>query len=188
MVDHYAPLLDHFDESLDDLEATVLRDPSPDQLQTLLGLKRQIISFRKTLVYQREVLARLSRGEFAQIDRREMVFYRNVYDHLIRFAELIDSSREMVSDLMQTHLAAPQRDHEGADDDLDHRPADDAHRGHLRHELSVHARAVVGVRLSSRHWPHADVRHRLVALFPLEEMDLRSSRERANGRRDIQAG
>jgi magnesium transporter len=52
------------------------------------------------------VLARLSRGEFALIDERETVYYRNVYDHLVRFAELIESSREMVSDLMQTHLSA----------------------------------------------------------------------------------
>lgn len=105
-VDHYAPLLDHFDESLDEMEVTILAQPSPDQLMDLLLLKRQIISFRKTLVYQREVLARLSRGEFSLIDRKEMAYYRNVYDHLVRFTELIDGSREMVSDLMQTHLAA----------------------------------------------------------------------------------
>ena len=61
---------------------------------------------RKTLVYEREVLARLCRGEFDLIEAREMVYYRNVYDHLVRFTELIESSREMVSDLMQTHLAA----------------------------------------------------------------------------------
>jgi magnesium transporter len=35
-----------------------------------------------------------------------MVYYRNVYDHLIRFTELLEASREMVMDLMQTHLAA----------------------------------------------------------------------------------
>lgn len=61
---------------------------------------------RKSLIYEREVLYRLTRGEFELIDDREMVYYRNVYDHLIRFNELIDGSREMVSDLMQTHLAA----------------------------------------------------------------------------------
>ena len=49
--------------------------------------------------------------EIADINRsgyheREMVYYRNVYDHLVRFAELIEASREMVADLLQTHLAA----------------------------------------------------------------------------------
>src|SRR5262245_66207132 len=54
----------------------------------------------------REVLARLMRWDFALVNEREIAYYRNVYDHLVRFTELIESAREMVSDLMQTHLAA----------------------------------------------------------------------------------
>jgi magnesium transporter len=106
MVDQYAPLLDHFDDSLDRIELEVFRRPRQAVLMGLLRLKRTIIGLRKTLTYEREVLARLSRGEFALIDERETVYYRNVYDHLIRFTELTESSREMVTDLSQTHLAA----------------------------------------------------------------------------------
>jgi magnesium transporter len=61
---------------------------------------------RKTLIYEREITARLARGEFTLIDEREMVYYRNVYDHVVRFTELIESARESASDLMQTHLSA----------------------------------------------------------------------------------
>jgi magnesium transporter len=106
MVDHYAPLLDGVDDSLDALEAEVFTNPSSKLLARLLTLKRGIIGLRKTMIYEREVLARLSRGEFALIDVREMAYYRNVYDHLIRFTELVEASREMVMDLMQTLLAS----------------------------------------------------------------------------------
>lgn len=106
MVDQYALALDHFDEALETVEGSVLQQPEPATLQSLLKLKRQIVMLRKTLVYEREVVARLSRGEFSLIDEREMVYYRNVYDHLVRFTERIESSREMVTDLMQIHLAA----------------------------------------------------------------------------------
>lgn len=106
MVDHYAPLLDGVDDTLDALEEQVFTKPSASLLARLLGMKRGIIGLRKTMIYEREVLARLSRGEFALIDSREMVYYRNVYDHLIRFTELIEASREMVMDLMQTLLAS----------------------------------------------------------------------------------
>ena len=106
MVDQYAPVLDHFDGTLDALEERVFRQPKPELLAEIHRVKREIITLRKTLVYEREVLARLARGEFDLIDEREMVYYRNVYDHLVRFTELIESSREMVTDLMQTHLAA----------------------------------------------------------------------------------
>ncbi len=106
MVDHYAPLLDGVDDSLDELEVEVFTQPSPHLLSRLLGMKRGIIGLRKTMIYEREVLARLARGEFSLIDQREMAYYRNVYDHLIRFTELIEASREMVMDLMQTLLAS----------------------------------------------------------------------------------
>ena len=72
----------------------------------LIRLKRRVIALRKTLILMREVLARLTRGEFELVDDREIVYYRNVFDHLVRYTELIEGAREMVSDLMQTHLAA----------------------------------------------------------------------------------
>jgi magnesium transporter len=88
------------------MEAKIVEKPRPVLYRRLQRLKRQIILLRKTLIYEREILVRLSRGEFELIDEREAVYYRNVYDHLVRFTELIESSREMVSDLMQAYLAS----------------------------------------------------------------------------------
>lgn len=104
MVDEYAPLLDQFDERLDALEENILDGPQPGHLREMVQLKRQLIAIRKTLVYEREALSRMSRGEFDLIDERERVYYRNVYDHLVRFSELIEASRDMIADMMQLHL------------------------------------------------------------------------------------
>src|SRR5262249_33772077 len=106
VVDEYAPLLDRVDDALDRLEAEVFSKPNQALLERLLQIKRSVINLRKTLIYEREVLARMSRGEFELIEDREMVYYRNVYDHLIRFTELIEASREMLMDLTQTLLAS----------------------------------------------------------------------------------
>lgn len=105
-VDQYVPLLDHINDTLDALELHVVQRPHQPLFVRLLHLKRNIVRLRKTLIYEREVLVRLARAEFALIDEREAVYYRNVYDHLVRFTELIDSSREMATDLMQSYLAA----------------------------------------------------------------------------------
>jgi magnesium transporter len=105
-VDEFVPVLDYFDDALEDMEVKIVQKPRPALYHRLQRLKRQIILLRKTLIYEREVLVRLSRGEFALIDEREAVYYRNVYDHLVRFTELIEGSREMVSDLMQAYLAS----------------------------------------------------------------------------------
>lgn len=105
MVDEYAPLLDSLTDRLDALEESVFHGQSSNALPEMLHLKRRLTVVRKTLTYEREVLARMSRGEFELIDEREMVYYRNVYDHLVRFTELTEGSREMVADLLQTHLS-----------------------------------------------------------------------------------
>ncbi|MGL4553557.1 MAG: magnesium transporter CorA family protein, partial [Gemmataceae bacterium] len=106
MVDEYIPLLDCVERTLDGMETDVFTQAGSELLPRLLGLKRTVIGLRKTMIAERELLSRLHRGEFAMIDEREKVYYRNVYDHLLRFTELIEASREMVSDLMQTLLAS----------------------------------------------------------------------------------
>lgn len=106
MVDDYAPVVDRISSQLDLLEHRVFRDPSPKVLARMLRLKRLVSGMRKTLILEREILARLMRGEFDLVEDREIAYYRNVYDHLVRYTELIESAREMVGDLMQTHLAA----------------------------------------------------------------------------------
>lgn len=105
-VDEFVPVLDFLDESLDELELEVLEKPSRELFQRLVRLKRQVVLLRKTLIYEREILIRLARGEFQMVDEREAAYYRNVYDHLVRFTELIESSRDLITDLMQSYLAA----------------------------------------------------------------------------------
>lgn len=106
VVDDFAPEIDRLVNRLDDIEERVFDQPSQQLLTELIHLKRRVIALRKTLILTREVLARLTRGEFALVEPREIAYYRNVFDHLVRYTELIEGAREMVSDLMQTHLAA----------------------------------------------------------------------------------
>jgi magnesium transporter len=106
IVDEYSPVVDSIESRLDALELRLFHDSRPVLVQHLLRMKRFIISLKKTIVLEREVLTRLSRGEFSLVDEREMVYYRNVYDHLLRYGELIENAREMIFDLLQTHLAA----------------------------------------------------------------------------------
>jgi magnesium transporter len=106
IVDDYAPEVDLLVNHLDEIEVQVFEKPSGQLVADLVHLKRRVIALRKTLILMREVLARLIRGEFELVDDREIVYYRNVFDHLVRYTELIEGAREMISDLMQTHLAA----------------------------------------------------------------------------------
>ncbi len=106
LVDDFAPEIDRIVDRLDEIEETIFRTPSEKLVTELVHMKRRVISLRKTLILMREVLARLTRGEFDLVDVREIVYYRNVFDHLVRYTEFIEGAREMVSDLMQIHMAA----------------------------------------------------------------------------------
>jgi magnesium transporter len=104
-VDGYVPLLETIENRLDEMETNLFASSACLVLEQLLAWKRTIVSLRKTVLHEREVLYRLVRGEFAFIDQREVAYYRDVSDHLFRFAEMLENSREMVSDLLQNHLA-----------------------------------------------------------------------------------
>jgi len=105
IVDNYTPILDALDDSIDALEDEVFRQPGQRTMARILQMKKNIMTIRRIAVYQREMLNRLSRGEFTLITQEEMIYYRNVYDHLVRMTDLAESYRDMVSGLLDAYLS-----------------------------------------------------------------------------------
>jgi len=87
------------------MEDEVFHQPTQETMMGILQLKRNITTTRRVAFYQREMLNRLSRGEFALITSDEMAYYRNVYDHLVRMTDLADSYRDQVSGLLDAYLS-----------------------------------------------------------------------------------
>ncbi len=105
VVDHYTPILDNLDDALDRLEKDVFHSPNQTTMAHALQMKRTIMTIRRMAFYQREMLNRLSRGEFDLISANEMVYYRNVYDHLVRMTDIADTYRDMISGLLDAYLS-----------------------------------------------------------------------------------
>lgn len=105
VVDNYTPILDRLDDAIDTMEDQVIQQPTQETMMHILQLKQNIMTIRRVAVYQREMLNRLSRGEFDLITANEMIYYRNVYDHLVRMTDLADSYRDMVSSLLDVYLS-----------------------------------------------------------------------------------
>ncbi len=105
VVDNYTPILDALDDTIDGMEAEIFDVPSSQTMPRILQLKKNIMTIRRIAVYQREMLNRLSRGEFSLITQDEMIYYRNVYDHLVRMTDLAESYRDVVSGLLEAHLS-----------------------------------------------------------------------------------
>jgi magnesium transporter len=106
LVDEYMPLLDSMDEEIEVLEDEVLANAQPTILEQILDLKHRIMSLRRIINPQREVMNRLSRDDFPQIDRKSRIYYRDIYDHLVRIQDLSESIRDIISGSMDIYLSA----------------------------------------------------------------------------------
>jgi magnesium transporter len=107
LTDSYFPLLEEMDEEIDSLESAVVANPTDAQLQRLFALKRELVAMRKVVTPQRDLFAR-SVDQIAQLpglllDERD--YFRDVYDHLIRISDLIDSYRDLLSGATDLYLS-----------------------------------------------------------------------------------
>ena len=107
LTDSFFPVLSDMDDQIDDLEAAVLQDPSDAELERLFSLKRELIAMRKVVTPQRDLFARsidqIAELPGLQLDERD--YFRDIYDHLIRISDLIDSYRDLLSGATDLYLS-----------------------------------------------------------------------------------
>lgn len=103
-VDDYLPVLDKLGDAIDAVEADVLVNPSPEVLQRILNLKRVLIEFRRNAAAMREVLNHLLRN--SQPGDESYLYMRDVYDHLVRVLDFIETYRDLVSGALDIYLSA----------------------------------------------------------------------------------
>jgi len=107
LVDSFFPVLSDFDDAIDDLEGAILKTPTEEQLGTLFEMKREIMTIRKVITPQRDMISTLNAGmvEIPGMTESASAYFRNLYDHLIRISDMVDSYRDLLSGAMDTHLS-----------------------------------------------------------------------------------
>lgn len=107
VVDYYSPVLDDFDNRVDELEQEIfgLKQPNNQILSQIQDLKRGVLRLRRISTKQMDILLRMSRGEFALIPDEMRPFYRDVYDHLVRVVDLSESYRDLISGALEAYLS-----------------------------------------------------------------------------------
>ncbi|HUB69151.1 MAG TPA: magnesium transporter CorA family protein [Acidimicrobiales bacterium] len=106
LVDGYFPILSLLDDQIDELEDEILRQPTEEQLGQLFDLKRSLIALRKIVTPQRDVFATLVGSDaLPGMTPETERYFRDIYDHLVRVNDLVDSYRDLMSGALDTHLS-----------------------------------------------------------------------------------
>lgn len=107
LVDSLFPLLTDFDDRIDELQDAIFVHPTDSQLSAMFAMKRWLVSVRKQVSPQRDMLDSLINGatELDGMTGEHERYFRALYDHLIRLTDLIDSYRDLLTDSMDAYLS-----------------------------------------------------------------------------------
>ncbi len=107
LVDSFFPYLSAFDDRIDALEDDILKAPTEAQLSELFDMKRALMVTRRLVAPQRDMIASINDGvtDVPGMTDEASRYFRDLYDHLIRLADLVDNYRDLLSSVMDTHLS-----------------------------------------------------------------------------------
>jgi magnesium transporter len=107
LVDSFFPVLADFDDRIDELEDQTFLHASDAQLQEIFAMKRLLVGMRKAVTPQRDMFATLMGGvsELPGMTAESERYFRDIYDHLIRISDLIDTYRDLLTSSMDVFLS-----------------------------------------------------------------------------------
>jgi magnesium transporter len=105
LIDQYMHFVEVIDETMDEIEDQVFTKPEPDLLEVIFSLKRTLLRLRRIMMPQREVFNKLSRGDYTIIERVNIFYFRDIYDHVVRLHDLTESMRDLVSGALDSYLS-----------------------------------------------------------------------------------
>jgi magnesium transporter len=104
VIDGFYPVLDALGERLDDLELLAVAAP-PGVSRRIHDVRRQLLTARRAIWPQRDVLNALLRDESPRIRHATRVYLRDTYDHAVQVMDMVETFREIASGLMDLYLS-----------------------------------------------------------------------------------
>jgi len=106
LVAAYLPAIEHLDEAIDDAQDEVFDRLCPLTLRSIFQVKRSALRLNRILAPEREVINRLARDDYDPIPPEHRVYFRDIYDHLVRVHDITEGLRDLISGALDTYLSA----------------------------------------------------------------------------------
>ena len=103
-VNAYFPILDQIDDFMDGLEERVFANFDRDSLREIFSVKRLVLSLRRHLAPERDVFSIVTNRPSALLSLETQVYYRDIYDHVLRINDALETYRELLSNTLDSYL------------------------------------------------------------------------------------
>lgn len=106
IIDSCFPILENYSDHAEELETRILEKSHPDLISNIHQLKRDLLRLRWVIWPMREVISSLQRDSHECISETTHVYLRDLYDHIVQLIDLIETYREIASDLTDTYISS----------------------------------------------------------------------------------
>lgn len=104
-VDSYMPVIGEFDDEVDVMTDELFKDPSNEVLKKIYLLKNQILHLRRTIGPQADVINLLERGDYEFVTHSTLIYFRNIFDNLVRMNDVVGTSRDIIAGAMEAYVS-----------------------------------------------------------------------------------
>jgi magnesium transporter len=106
IIDGYFPVLELYGERIEELEEEVIVKPTPQTLQNIYQIRRELLQLRRAIWPQRDAINSLIRDGSDLISEEVGIYLRDCYDHAVQVMDMVETYRELASGLMDVYLSA----------------------------------------------------------------------------------
>lgn len=104
-VDTYFPIITEFDNMVDEMSDELFKEPSQKTLKRIYMIKNEILHLRRAIGPQADVASLIVRGDFPLIAQSNIIYFRNIYDNLVRLNDVIGASRDVITGAMEAYVS-----------------------------------------------------------------------------------
>ncbi|MEH1839762.1 MAG: magnesium/cobalt transporter CorA [Nostoc sp.] len=106
IIDGFFPVLELYGERIEELEEEVIVKPTPQTLQNIYQIRRELLQLRRAIWPQRDAINSLIRDASDLISEEVRIYLRDCYDHTVQVMDMVETYRELASGLMDVYLSA----------------------------------------------------------------------------------
>ena len=104
IVDHCFPVLESYGDRLEELEASILASPDPEDFAQIHKIKREMLLVRRAVWPMRELVSSMQRETHECLSDATKVYLRDVYDHSVQIIDILETYREVAIGLTETYM------------------------------------------------------------------------------------